>query len=172
MRRNRYLGACDKAYKPSPARRRTAAIDEHAGLDRNRPAKRRNRRSPSANYFNAPLTSENSALRAAPRFVNMVTNATAIRLAINAYSIAVAPLSSSPPAAAPREAGPSRRGPRNKGANSLPLSGRFSVPIPGGINSLLLRINSLLPRIEFPVVVELIPCSVAQGIQFDSLANR
>jgi len=38
-------------------------------------------------------------------------------------------------------------------------------------NSLFGRINSLLPRIEFPVVVELIPCSVAQGIQFESLAN-
>jgi hypothetical protein len=33
-------------------------------------------------------------------------------------------------------------------------------------DSLLGRINSLLPRIKFPVVVELIPCSVAQGIHF------
>src|ERR1700677_4928815 len=33
-------------------------------------------------------------------------------------------------------------------------------------DSLLGRINSLLPRIRFPVVVELIPCSVAQGIHF------
>jgi hypothetical protein len=32
------------------------------------------------------------------------------------------------------------------------------------VDSLLGRINSLLPRIKFPVVVELIPCSVAQGI--------
>src|ERR1700691_5156342 len=33
-------------------------------------------------------------------------------------------------------------------------------------DSLLGRINSLLPRIKFPVVVELIPCSDAQGIHF------
>src|SRR5271163_978087 len=33
-------------------------------------------------------------------------------------------------------------------------------------DSLLGRINSLSPRIKFPVVVELIPCSVAQGIHF------
>jgi hypothetical protein len=32
-------------------------------------------------------------------------------------------------------------------------------------DSLLTRINSLLSRIKFPVGAELIPCSVAQGIQ-------
>src|SRR6202789_1797045 len=47
------------------------------------------------NHFSTPLTSENSALRAVPRFVNTVTSAIAIKLAINAYSIAVAPRSSS-----------------------------------------------------------------------------
>jgi hypothetical protein len=51
---------------------------------------------------------------------------------------------------------------------SGPLSSPFYVPIP---HSLLLRINSLLAEIEFPVAVELIPCSVAQGIHFESLAN-
>jgi hypothetical protein len=51
------------------------------------------------------------------------------------------------------------------------LSGRadrsraaFLFRSPIGINSLFWRFNSLLARIGFPVVVELIPCSVAQGI--------
>ena len=41
---------------------------------------------------------------------------------------------------------------------------RRGVRIPLAPDSLLRRINSLLGRIIFPVVVELIPCSVAQGI--------
>jgi hypothetical protein len=38
--------------------------------------------------------------------------------------------------------------------------------------SLLARINSLLSEIRFPVVVELIPCSVAQGIYLASPRKR
>ena len=46
-------------------------------------------------HFSTPLTSENSLLRPVPRLVSATTSATAIKLAINAYSIAVAPRSSS-----------------------------------------------------------------------------
>jgi hypothetical protein len=39
-----------------------------------------------------------------------------------------------------------------------------SLAMTGGIDSLLLRINSLLARIKFAVGANLTPCSVAQGI--------
>ena len=50
------------------------------------------------------------------------------------------------------------------GASGSLLSSFFCSGPQGGIDSLLFRINSLLPRIKFPYWRELIPCSVAQGI--------
>jgi len=39
-------------------------------------------------------------------------------------------------------------------------------------NSVLGRMNSLMPRIKFRVAVELIPCSVAQGIHCRRFRKR
>src|SRR5277367_971559 len=52
-------------------------------------------RAPVRHHFSTPLISTNSLLRPVPRLVSATTSATAIKLAINAYSIAVAPRSSS-----------------------------------------------------------------------------
>src|ERR1700679_2927990 len=56
------------------------------------------------------------------------------------------------------------------------LRGRCGIRASSGeridlADSLLSRINSLLARIKFPVVVELIPCSVPQGISSRRFAN-
>jgi hypothetical protein len=53
----------------------------------------------------------------------------------------------------------------------MPANGDDSSKNRFRANSLFGRINSLLPKIEFPVAVELIPCSVAQGNQFEKLAR-